>query len=118
MDFLCSNNRKAVVPDWEIKLQTLKASIKLEIESLQTENYEEEEKEEWMLMSELNIQNITNDAQSSVLAPEGYWHNVTERFDEEQLNSVVSWLANQKSLNDPQWQMPTRIVHISSFSTN
>ena len=61
-------------------------------------------------MSELNIENITNDAQSSVIAPEGCWHNVTERFNEEQLNYVVSWLANQKS--------PTRKVHISSFSTN
>ena len=118
MNFLCSNNGKAVVPDWEIKLQTLKASIKLEIDNFKTENDEEEEKEEWMLMSELNIQNITNDAQSFVLAPKGYWHNVTECFDEEQLNSVVSWLANKKSLNDPQWQMPTRIVDISSFSTN
>ena len=118
MNFLCSNNGKAVVPDWEIKLQALKESIKLETDNFTTENDEEEEKEEWMLMSELNIQNITNDAQSSVLAPEGYWHNVTEHFDEEQLNSVVSWLANQKSMNNPQWQMPTRIVDISSFSTN
>ena len=25
-------------------------------------------------MPELNIQNIANDAQSSVLAPKGYWH--------------------------------------------
>ena len=69
-------------------------------------------------LSELNIQNTANDAESSVSAPKGYWHTVTERFDEEQLNSVVSWLANQKSLNNPQWQMPARIVDISSFSIN
>ena len=66
MNFLCSNNGEAVVPDWEIKLQTLKASIKLETDSFKTENDEEEEKEEWMLMSELNIQNITNDAQRDI----------------------------------------------------
>ena len=65
-----------------------------------------------MFISELNIQNIANDAESSVLAPKGYWHTVTECFNEEQLNSVVPWLANQKSLNNPQWQMPARIVDI------
>ena len=69
-------------------------------------------------MSELNIQNIANDAESCVLAPKGYWHNVTECFNEEQLNSVVSWLASQKSLNNPQGQMPTRVVDISSFNKN
>ena len=71
-----------------------------------------------MFISELNIQNTANDEECSVLAPKGYWHTVTESFDEEQLNSVVPSLANQKSLNNPQWQMQTRIVDISSFSTN
>lgn len=37
--------------------------------NFKTENDEEEEKGEWMLMSKLNTQSITNDAQSSVLAP-------------------------------------------------
>ena len=44
-------------------------------------------------MSELNIQNTANDEECSVLAPKRYWHTVAERFDEEQLNSVVSWLG-------------------------
>ena len=69
-------------------------------------------------MSELNIQNTATDEECSVLAPKGYWHIVTERFDEDQLNSVVSSSANEKSLNNPQWQMPTRIVDVSSFSAN
>ena len=56
-------------------------------------------------MSELNIQSTANDAESSVLAPKGYWRTVTERFDEEQLNSAVFWLANQRALNHPQWQI-------------
>ena len=37
MDFLCSDNGKALVPDWEIKLQTLKASIKLETDNFETD---------------------------------------------------------------------------------
>ena len=118
MNFLSSNNDKALVPDWEIKLQTLKASVKLETDSFEIENDQEEEKEEWMFMSELNIQNTATDEECSVLAPKGYWHIVTGRFDEDQLNSVVSSSANQKSVNNPQWQIPTRIVDISSFSTN
>ena len=118
MNFLSSNNDKALVPDWEIKLQTLKASVKLETDSFEIENDQEEEKEEWMFRSELNIQNTATDEECSVLAPKGYWHIVTGRFDEDQLNSVVSSSANQKSVNNPQWQIPTRIVDISSFSTN
>ena len=50
MDFFSSNNGKTLVPDWENKLQTLKASIKLETDNFETENDEEEEKEEWMFV--------------------------------------------------------------------
>ena len=55
INFLCSDCAKALVPDWEIKLQNLNASVKLQNEDLETEANIEQEKEEWMLMSELNL---------------------------------------------------------------
>ena len=117
MNFLCSDTGKELVPNWEIKLQTLKASIKLEpddeLDTLETQ----EEKEEWMLMSELNIRDI-DDNIASVSAPDGYWHMVNALFNGSEINSVASWLNNQKSLNNPQWNMATRIVDVSSFSVN
>ena len=43
----------------------------------------EEEKEEWMFMSELNLQELgTSTDFNSVLAPEGYW-NQDGRYHQE-----------------------------------
>jgi len=76
----------------------------------------EEEKEEWMFMSKLNIQELdTSTEYNSVLAPEGYWHNVREHFEDVDLLSVTSWLNTQKNRNKPSWQISSRVIHISSF---
>lgn len=34
MSFLCSDTGKELVPDWELKLETLKASIRLDIDNV------------------------------------------------------------------------------------
>ena len=74
----------------------LKASINLENENKDTE-INEQKKEEWMFMSELNLQELgTSTEYNSVLAPEGYWHNVSEHFEDVDLHSVTSWLNTQK----------------------
>lgn len=118
MNFLCSDAGKELVPDWEIKLRTLKASIRLDNEnSVLDVPQAQEEKEEWMLMSELNIRDNNNDVQC-VSVPDSYWHSINEMFNESELNSVASWLSNQKSINDPQWHMEPRMVDVSSFSDN
>ena len=116
MNFLCSDQGKVLVPDWEIKLQDLKASVKIEINVRDTHNDIEEEKEEWMLMSELNIQQIdSNDEHDFIIAPEGYWHNDNEIFNKEGVN-MTSWLTNQKSLNKTQWRLSTKVIDTSTFS--
>ena len=118
MNFLCSVHGKNSVPDWELKLSALKASINLENENEDTEIIEEE-KEEWMLMSELNLQELgTGTEYNSVLAPEGYWHNVSDLFEDVDLLSVTSWLNTQKNKNEPSWQMSSRVIDISSFSSD
>ena len=118
MNFLCSDAGKELVPDWEIKLRTLKASVRLDYDnSVLNVPQAQEEKEEWMLMSELNIRDINNDIQC-VSVPDSYWHSINKMFNESELNSVASWLSNQKSINDPQWHMEPRMVDVSSFSDN
>ena len=64
----------------------------------------EEEKEEWMFISELNLQELGTEY-NSVLAPEGYWHNVSEHFEDVDLLSVTNWLNTQKNRNEPSWQI-------------
>ncbi|CAH3158858.1 unnamed protein product [Pocillopora meandrina] len=118
MNFLCSDCGKNSVPDWELQLSSLKAAINLENEN---ENMEiiEEEKEEWMFMSELNLQELSTDTEyNSTLAPEGYWHNVSEHFDDVDLLSVTSWLNTQKNKNEPSWHISSRVIDISSFSSD
>ena len=118
MNFLCSDYGKNSVPDWELKLSALKASINLEYQNEDTEIIEEE-KEEWMLMSELNLRELgTGTEINSVLAPEGYWHNVSELFEDVDLLSVTSWVNTQKNRNEPSWQIASRVIDISSFSSD
>jgi len=57
MNFLVSDRGRNSVPNWELKLTALKAAINLENENGDTEIIEEE-KEEWMFMSELNMQEL------------------------------------------------------------
>ena len=57
MNFLCSDRGKSSVPGWDLKLTALKASINLENETEEMEIIQEE-KEEWMFMSELNLQEL------------------------------------------------------------
>ena len=103
MNFLCSDCGKALVPDWEFILQHLNASVKLKNKDLETETNIEKEQEEWMLLSELNLQAIgRNNEEGHVLVPEGFWHNTCEHFEENELNSMTSWLNNKKTINDPQ----------------
>ena len=99
-------------------MTALKAAINLENENGDTEIIEEE-KEEWMFMSELNIQELgTSTEYNSVLAPEGYWHNVSDHFDDVDLLSVTSWLNTQKNRNEPSWQISSRVIDISGFSSD
>ena len=115
MNFLCSDRGKNSVPDWELKLSALKAAINLENETEDTEIIEEE----WMFMSELNFQELgTSTECNSVLAPEGYWHNVSEHFENVDLLSVTSWLNTQKNKNEPSWQISSRVIDISTFSSD
>ena len=66
---MCSDRGKNSIPDWELKLSALKAAINLENENKEAEIIEEE-KEEWMFMSELNLQELgTSTEYNSVLAP-------------------------------------------------
>lgn len=79
----------------------------------------EEEKEEWMFMLELNLQELSIDiGYNSTLVFEGYWYNVSEYFDDVDLFFVIFWLNIQKNKNELSWYILLRVIDILSFSSD
>ena len=65
-------------------------------DSLEEDNNADNEREEWMLMAELNIQ--TNDFyEQSTLVQQTYWHQVYQHFTTEEINAMPSWINREKN---------------------
>lgn len=76
--FLSTNTAKSFVPDWETKMQALNSYIYItpwNNDSLEEENYVDNEREERMFMTESNIQ-ATDFCEQATLVPQTYWHQV------------------------------------------
>lgn len=71
--FLLTDDAKQLVPNWESKMQSVKAYVKPAVENLTSlDDNIEEEKEEWMLMAELHIQE-KKDFEQLLIPPCSYW---------------------------------------------
>lgn len=95
--FLSTDTAKSLVPDWETKLQAVNSYMYItpsDNDSLEEDNNAENEREEWMLMAELNIQ--TNDFyEQSTLVQQAYW--VYQHFTTEEINAMPSWINREKN---------------------
>ena len=63
---MSNESSKLSVPDWETKMQTLQAYVKPDKVSSPEEYDSNEEKEEWMLMAELNVQTVDKECMQSL----------------------------------------------------
>lgn len=96
-NFLSSESSKLTVPHWETKMEALKTYIKPSDEdSIPEHNDSEEEKEEWMLMSQLIVETADKECPQSIPAPPGYWHDVHQYFTSEEIDSMPTWLNTKK----------------------
>ena len=84
-------------------------------DSLEEDNNADNEREEWMLMAELNIQ--TNDFyEQSTLVQQAYWHQVYQHFTTDEINVMPSWIHRQKNRSSSHSLCSTIIVDTSTFS--
>ena len=116
--FLSTDTAKSLVPDWETKLQAVNSYMYItpsDNDSLEEDNNADNEREEWMLMAELNIQ--TNDFyEQSTLVQQAYWHQVYQHFTTKEINAMPSWINREKNRNSSHSLCSTRIVDTSTFS--
>lgn len=54
-----------------------------------------EQKEEWMLMAELNF-HVENDHAQSIFATDEYWRDQRKNFSAKQIGEMPSWISEMK----------------------
>ena len=55
----------------------------------------DDEREEWMFMAELNVENIT-ECNHSIIPPDGYWHEALQFFSKDVVGTMPTWIFRQK----------------------
>ena len=118
---MASELAKVLVPDWETKMQAVDTYSKPfndeklnENTTLQDSNTDDE-REEWMFMAELNVENIT-ECNHSVIPPDGYWHEALQFFSKDVVGAMPTWIFRQKNQNNAQWNISVRTIDTSTFT--
>lgn len=119
--FLSSELAKVLVPDWETKMQAVNTYLKpFDHENL-NENISledgntDDEREEWMFMAELNVENIT-EFNHSIIPPDGYWQEALQFFSKDVVDAMPRWISRQKNQNDTQWNVSVRTIDVTTFT--
>lgn len=105
--FLLTDDAKQLVPNWESKMQSVKAYVKPAVENLTSlDDNIEEEKEEWMLMAELHIQE-KKDFEQLLIPPCSYWQEAKKLFSTEEIGIMPTWVTT--NCGDPcgHYEKPT-----------
>lgn len=116
--FLSTDTAKSLVPDWETKMQAINNYMCItpsDDDSLEEDYNADNEREEWMLMAELNIQ-TTDISEQSLLVPLAYWHQVNQHFTTDEINAMPTWMNREKNRSTSHSVCSTRIVDTSTFS--
>ena len=96
--FLQTELGQQLVPDWRRHLTNAEIYFSTENsvnDNLEEVNYENQcSREEWMYLSELNVNNQVNETDSTVDVD--YWSQCHEKFTQEEINSMPTWLSTAK----------------------
>ena len=97
-------------------MQSAKAYVKPAVENLTLLHHNnQEEKEEWMLMAELHIQD-KKDFEQLLITPCSYWQEARKHFSTEEIGTMPTWIKTMKNQHNPQWNMSTRVIDTTTFS--
>ena len=91
-----------------VLLQHLCQAWSLNLTSLDDNNHEE--KEEWILMAELSIQD-KKDFEQLIIPPCSYWQEAKKHFSSEEIGTIPTWVTTMKHHYNPQWNMFTWLTH-------
>lgn len=120
-NILSSELAKDLVQDWETKMEAVNAYFK----PFDDQNFDEnliledsnndEEREEWMFIAELNVEQIS-EFENSIIPPDGYWHEALQYFSKDAVEAMPTWINREKNQNNTQWHISVRTIDTKSFT--
>lgn len=113
--FLQSEIATDLVPHFAFELENLQSSTIYEKESDASDDENntnlsnQDEKEEWMFLSELLINNPNDSDENDRLEDVQYWNQQRSQFTEQEISNMPAWISAQRSihLNDDVLSVPS-----------
>ena len=112
-EFLQSESGQSLVP--ARKHDNVSTYFQIESDEYECDQTADNEREEWMFLAELNPQRDQLSDINSIDIPSNYWHQHDHCYTQEQIDSMTSWIENQKE----QYQLNVnkeRDIDIASFN--
>ena len=75
----------------------------------------DDEREEWMIMAELNVQK-TAEFNHSIIPLDGYWHEALQFFSKNVVDAMPTWIFRQQNQNDTRWNISVRTIDTTTFT--
>ena len=98
--YLSCEQSKQLVTNSKTKMEDLNGYLVAE-DDCETQECDEE-KEEWMLMAELNLE-IENEYAQSLIVPEEYWSDQRKKYSLKQIGEMPSWNSQLKKRANSNW---------------
>ena len=111
--YLSCEQSKQLVPNWKTKMEDDNDYLVAEDDCETPEC--DEEKEEWMLMGELNFQ-IENEHAQSLIVPEEYWSDQRKKYSLKQIGEMPSWISQMKKRANSNWCGSTRVIDLTTLN--
>lgn len=111
--FLSCEQSKQLVPNLESKMEDANSYL-VPVDNSETPD-SDEEKEEWMLMAELNFQ-VENEHAQSLIPPEEYWSDQRNNYSAKQIGEMPSWIAEMKKRGNSDWCVSARVIDVTTLN--
>ena len=112
--YLSCEQSKQLLPNWKTKMEDVNGYLVAE-DDCETPEFDEE-KEEWMLMAELNFE-IENEHAQSLIFPEKYWSNQKTKYSLiKQIGEMPSWISQMKKRANSNWSVSTRVIDLTTLN--
>ena len=112
--FLQSDLGRELVPNWKHELDNISSYFDQVHDDDDFEEPLSGEREEWMLLAELNS-SVSTSTMNTPDTPESYWESDCKNYTDEQIGNMPSWISTQKEQYNPQLTMEN-IIEIDTLN--
>lgn len=113
--FLTTSLARELVPDWLHQLDSISQYVDDIAHDEDTNENDTGEREEWMYLADLNLQNNTSVNKVS-LYPKGFWDRDASNYSTQEIGEMPYWINNQKSTFNLDIRQQTKTIDIDTLN--